>query len=172
MRLYRSQVPRIAEDIINTFSLEGDIVVENAFKEEAERDLRAIMEEYLRQESRVVQETRALMERRQITYDQFGKIKSGVADEKGHKTGDDGIRYIANQILEMFMYSNNVEEVFGDDRNMRKTLMRIFRKHLVEEADLDREVRGRLKNLRPGSEKWDIEYRRVMDEVRRKRGLV
>ncbi len=172
MRMYRSQVPRIAEDIINTFVLDGDIVVEQASKEEAERDLRAIMEEYLRQESKVVQETRRLMEQRQITYDKFGKVKAGVADEVGHKTGDDGIRYIANQILEMFMYSNNVEEVFGEDRLMRKTLMRIFRKHLVEEADLDREVRGRLKNLRPGSEKWDIEYRRVMDEVRRKRGLV
>ncbi|MCO4771150.1 MAG: DUF507 family protein [Deltaproteobacteria bacterium] len=169
--MYRSQVPRIAEDIINTFSLDGDIVVEAPYKEEAERDVRAIMEEYLRTESKVVQETRELMERRQITYDQFGKVKSGIADNWSHKTGDDGIRYIVSQILEMFMISNNVEEVFGDDRNMRKTLMRIYRKHLVEEADLDREVRSRLKNLRPGSEKWDIEYKRVMDDVRRKRGL-
>lgn len=172
MRLYRSQVPRIAEDIIATFSLDGDIVVESVYREEAERDIRAIMEEYLRQESKVVQETREMMERRQITYDKFGKVKNAVADERGHKTGDDGIRYIANQILEMFMYSNHVEEVFGEDRLMRKTLMRIFRKHLIEEADLDREVRGKLKNLRPGSEKWDIEYKRVMDDVRRKRGLI
>jgi hypothetical protein len=172
MRLYRSQVPRIAEDIIDTFILEGDIVVDPSSREEAQRDLRAIMEEYLRQESKVVHETRELMEARQITYDQFGKVKSAIADEKSHKTGDDGIRYIITQMLEMFMISNHVDEVFGDDRNMRKTLMRIFRKHLVEEAELDREVRGRLKNLRPGSEKWDIEYKRVMDDVRRKRGLV
>ena len=172
MRLYRSQVPRIAEDIIGTFALDGDIVVEAPFREEAEADIRAIMEEYLRQETKVVQETRESMERGQITYDQFGKVKSAVADERGHKTGDDGIRYIASQILEMFMYSNHVEEVFGEDRLMRKTLMRIFRKHLVEEADLDREVRAKLKNMRPGSEKWDIEYKRVMDEVRRKKGLV
>ncbi|HCP46518.1 MAG TPA: DUF507 domain-containing protein, partial [Deltaproteobacteria bacterium] len=54
----------------------------------------------------------------------------------------------------------------------RKTLMRIFRRHLIEEADLDREVRGRLKNIRPGSDKWDIEYRRVLDDIRRKRGLI
>jgi len=51
-------------------------------------------------------------------------------------------------------------------------MMRLFRKHLVEEADLDREVRARLKNMRPGSDRWDIEYRRVLDDVRRKRGLV
>ena len=64
------------------------------------------------------------------------------------------------------------DEVFGEDRTMRKTMMRLLRKHLVEEADLDREVRSRLKNMRPGTDKWDIEYRRVMDDVRRKRGLV
>jgi hypothetical protein len=50
--------------------------------------------------------------------------------------------------------------------------MKVFHKHLIEEADLDKETRGRLKNIRPGSPQWDIEYKRVMTEVRRKRGLV
>jgi hypothetical protein len=171
MRLYRSQVPRIAEDIIESLVLDGAIVVDAEHREEAERDLRAILDEYLRQESRVVQETREVMERGQITYDQFGKVKSGVAEEKGHKTGEEGFKYIATQIIENFLISSNIEEVFGEDKNMRRTIQRIFKKHLVEEADLDREVRGKLKNLKPGSEKWDIEYRRVLDDVRRKRGL-
>jgi uncharacterized protein len=171
MRLYRSQIPRIAEDIIEAFSLDGDIVVEPANRKEAEDDLRAIMEEYLRQESRIVQMTREHMEQHNITYDKFGKVKSEFADERGHPTGDDGIRWICSQMLEGFMISNHVDEVFGEDRTMKKTLMRIFRKHLIEEADLDREVRARLKNLRPGTDKWEIEYRRVLDEVRRKRGL-
>jgi YD repeat-containing protein len=172
MRLYRSQIPRLAEEVIGTLALDGDIVVEMAERPEAEQDIRAIMDEYLRQEHRVVQETREIMEQRQITYDQFGRIKGQVADSKGHPTGDDGIRWIVGQILENFMISKYVEEVFGEDRTMRKTMMRLFRKHLVEEADLDREVRGRLKNMRPGSDRWDIEYRRVLDDVRRKRGLV
>ncbi len=172
MRLYRSQIPRLAEDIIGTLTLEGDIVVEVPARPEAEQDIRAIMEEYLRQEHRVVQETREIMEQRQITYDQFGRIKGQVAETRGHPTGDDGIRWIVGQILENFMMSNYVDEVFGEDRTMRKTMMRLLRKHLVEEADLDREVRSRIKNMRPGTDKWDIEYRRVMDDVRRKRGLV
>jgi len=172
MRLYRSQIPRLAEEIIETLALDGDIVVDMPERPESEQDIRAIMEEYLRQEHRVVQETREIMEQRQITYDQFGRIKGQVAESKGHPTGDDGIRWIVGQILENFMISKYVEEVFGEDRIMRKTMMRLFRKHLVEEAELDREVRGRLKNMRPGSDKWDIEYRRVLDDVRRKRGLV
>jgi hypothetical protein len=172
MRLYRSQVPRIAEDIVDTLQLEGDIVVEAPNREDAIQDLRAILDEYLRQESRVVQATREFMENNNITYDQFGKVKSRIAEERMHPTGDDGIKYIAGQILENFMISKYVDEVFGEDRGMRKIIMRIFRQHLVEEAELDREVRGRLKNLRPGTEKWEIEYKRQMDEVRRRKGLV
>ncbi len=172
MRLYRSQVPRIAEDIIDTLALEGDIVVEQSDRDDAIQDIRAIMEEYLRQEGKVVQRTREFMERNNVTYDQFGKIKSRVSDDLNHPTGDDGIRWIAGQILENFMISRYIAEVFGEDRLMRKTLMKLFRKHLIDEADLDREVRARLKNLRPGTEKWEIEYRRVLEEVRRKRNLV
>ena len=171
MRLYRSQIPRIAEDIIGKLQLDGDIVVESEDRAEAEQDIRAIMEEYLRQEHRVVQETREHMEAHQITYDQFGKIKSRFAERRSHPTGDDGIRWIVGQVLENFMMSRFIAEVFGDDRVMRKTMMALFRRHLIDEADLDREVRGRLKNLRPGTEKWEIEYRRMMEEVRRKRGL-
>ncbi len=172
MRLYRSQVPRLAEDIIDTLALEGDIVVSADDKEDAQKDVAAIMEEYLRQESRVVQRTREVMERGQITYDQFGRVKGSIADETKHPTGDDGIRWIAGQIIENFMISRFVDEVFGNDRDMKRTVMRLFRKHLIEEADLDKEVRGRIKNVRPGSPQWDIEYKRVMSEVRRKRGLV
>lgn len=171
MRLYRSQIPRIAEDIIGKLQLDGDIVVEDADRSEAEQDIRAIMEEYLRQEHRIVQETREHMEAHQITYDQFGKIKSRFAERRSHPTGDDGIRWIVGQVLENFMMSRFIAEVFGEDRIMRKTMMALFRRHLIDEADLDREVRGRLKNLRPGTEKWEIEYRRMMEEVRRKRGL-
>ena len=171
MRLYRSQIPRIAEDIIGKLQLDGDIVVESEERAEAEQDIRAIMDEYLRQEHRVVQETREHMEAQQITYDQFGKIKARFAERRSHPTGDDGIRWIVGQVLENFMMSRYIAEVFGEDRTMRKTMMALFRRHLIDEADLDREVRGRLKNLRPGTEKWEIEYRRMMEEVRRKRGL-
>jgi len=171
MRLYRSQIPRIAEDIIANLALDGDIVVDSDDRPDAEQDVRAIMDEYLRQESRVVQETREHMEELKITYDQFGKVKSRFADRRSHPTGDDGIRWIVGQVLENFMMSRYIAEVFGDDRTMRKAIMEIFRKHLIDEADLDREVRARMKNMRSGTDKWEIEYRRIMDEVRGKRGL-
>ncbi len=80
MRLYRSQIPRLAEDIIATLCLEGDLVVELENRADAEADLKAIMEEYLRQESRIVQQTREHMEAHNITYDQFGRIQGRLPD--------------------------------------------------------------------------------------------
>lgn len=61
MRLYRSQIPRLAEDIIGSLALGGEIVVDLPARPEAEQDIRAIMEEYLRQEHRVVHDTREII---------------------------------------------------------------------------------------------------------------
>ncbi len=171
MRLYRTQIPRLAEEILHTLVEEGDLLVEKTAFSEAEADIRAVMEEYLRTENRLVQEVRDHMEKRQITYDQFGKLKSELFEERGHPSGDEGVRYMVNQILESFMLSSHVDEVFSDDGTMRKKIMITFRKHLIDEASLDKEVRGRLKHLREGTPGWDIEYRRVLEEVRRKKGL-
>ena len=171
MRLYKSQIPRLAEEILRTLVDEGDIAVDRSVFPEAEVDIRAVMEEYVRTENRIVQEVRDYMEKRQITYDQFGKLKAEMFEERGHPTGDEGVRYMVSQILEMFMVSRHVDEVFSDDASMRRKIMGIFRKQLVAEADLDKEVRGRMKHLKEGTPGWDIEYRRVLDEVRRKRGL-
>ncbi|MCK6529825.1 DUF507 family protein [Myxococcota bacterium] len=171
MRLYRSQIPRLAEDILRTLVDDGDIQVEREAFPEAEADIRAVMDEYLRTESRIVQEVREYMEKRQITYDQFAKLRTEAMEEKAHPQGDEGIRFIVNQILESFMISRHVDEVFSDDAGMRRKVMGIFKRHLVDDAELDREARGRLKHLREGTPAWDIEYRRVLEEVRRKRGL-
>ena len=171
MRIYRSQVPRLAEAIIQTLVREDDIEVDERNVPEAILDVRSIMEEYLRRESRVVQETRDLMHERQITYDQFGKVKSQLAESRGHLTGDDGIRWIIGQILEAFMISHHVEEVFSEDYAMRKKMMALFRKHLIEEADLDKEARQRIKNVREGTAEWEMEYKKALEEIKRKKGL-
>ena len=171
MRLFRSQIPRLADDIVGTLVRESDIEVAPANMAEASKDLQAIMDEYLRQESKLVQEVRDVMHARQITYDQFGKIKSQLADERAHPTGDDGIRWIINQILEGFMISNHVDEVFSEDFLMRRKMMQIFRRHLVDEADLDKEARSKIKNVRMGTPEWDFEYRKAIDELKRKKGL-
>jgi hypothetical protein len=39
------------------------------------------------------------------------------------------------------------------------------------EGELDSEVRGRIKNLEEGTAAFDIEYAKVMEQMRRKKGL-
>jgi hypothetical protein len=39
------------------------------------------------------------------------------------------------------------------------------------ENDLDREVRSKIKNLQEGTSDFEIEYARVMDQIKQKRKL-
>jgi hypothetical protein len=156
---------------MQTLVREEDIEISPDRLAEAIQDVRAIMEEYLRQESKIVQEVRDVMHERQITYDKFGKVKSQLCEERGHPSGDDGIRWMVGQMLEAFMITANVEEVYSEDFVMRRKVMAVFRRHLIDEAELDREARQRIKNVREGTAEWEMEYRKVLDEIKRKRGL-
>ena len=54
---------------------------------------------------------------------------------------------------------------------LRKKIKEIVRKHMAVEEELDTEVRARLKNLQEGTDAWDVEYQRVMDQVKNKHGI-
>jgi hypothetical protein len=41
-----------------------------------------------------------------------------------------------------------------------------MKKYLGVDEELDREVRGRLKNLREGTSEWEVEYNRLIDQMR------
>jgi hypothetical protein len=40
------------------------------------------------------------------------------------------------------------------------------------EEDIDREARGRLKHLQEGTGAFEIEYQKVLEQIRRARGLI
>jgi len=79
--------------------------------------------------------------------------------------------YLLEQLLTMLMHSQNIEEVFADDVTLRKKITKIMRKHLDVEGELDAEVRSKIKNLQEGTASFEIEYQRVMDELKRKKRL-
>ena len=83
---------------------------------------------------------------------------------------DDGIDWIIDQLIEGFLVSANVEEVFADDPTLRRRIYDVMRKHLEDDNSVDLEVRGRLKHLQEGTPAWEIEYQKVLHEVRKKRG--
>jgi hypothetical protein len=169
VKLYTGKIATIAEEMIRTLSTDGDIEVGEAH--EAQLDIEAILKEYVRLDRELTDKAKDLMEQRNLPYGQFGKLKRAMADEKQFALGEEATAWIANQILESFMASAHVEEVFADDVVLRKKVRDILRKHMMVDEELDQEVRNRIKNLEEGTQAWELEYKRAMDQIKRKHGL-
>jgi uncharacterized protein len=169
MRLYAAKVPVIAGELIRSLVDTGDIEVSN--KPEVELDVGAVLKEYIRVDRELTDRAKDVMEQRKLAYGQFGKIKRALAEEKEFGLGDEGLSWICNQLLETFMHSANVDEVYADDATLRRHIKDVLKKHMAVDAELDAEVRQRIKNLEEGTATWELEYNRVMDQIKQKHGL-
>ncbi len=169
MKLYTGKIPTIAEEVIRSFVDAGDIEVSDAH--EAQLDVEAVLKEYIRMDRECTDKAKDILEQRKLPYGQFGKIKRAVAEERGFALGEEALGWITNQTLETFMQSKYVDEVFADDVSLRKKLKEILKKHMMVDEELDEEVRRRIKNLEEGTQSWEIEYARVMEQIKRKHGL-
>jgi uncharacterized protein len=169
MKLYRGKIKPLASDIVEKLITDGDIEVIERFSLEVKLDLEAIMQNYLRLDAEVVARARNLMGDDDGMG--FSKLRKMVAEDMDFLTGDDGIDWIINQMLDSFMINSNVEEVFSPDNVMRKKMIDLFRKHLDVEEQIETEVRERIKHVKEGTRAWDMEYRKVRREIEKKRGL-
>lgn len=169
MRLYNGKIPTIVEEILHTLTADGDI--ELGSKEEVQLDLEAILKEFVRRERSIVDEAKNRMEREGLGYSVLGKMKSKVAREQSFPPSDEVLPYLLDQLLTMLFHSNHVEEIFSEDVALRKKMTPVLRRHMEVESELDVEVRGKIKNLSEGTASFEIEYARVMDAMKRKKGL-
>ena len=166
MRLYVAKVPVIAGELVRSLIEAGDIEVNNAA--EGELDVAAVLKEYVRVDRELTDKAKDLMEQRKLGYDQFGKLKRALAEEKDFGLGDEAITWICTQLLETFMHSANVDEVYADDATLRRRIKDVLKKHMAVDEELDAEVRQRIRNLEEGTATWDLEYSRVMDQIKQK----
>lgn len=169
MKLYRAKIETVARELIERLVTDGDIEVTN--RPEAEVDIQSVLKEYLRLEREITEEAKDALAARQLSYGQFGKIKRLLAEQKGVGLGEESIGWMCNQIVETFMQSAFVEEVFATDSDLRRKMREILRKHMMVDEELDAEVRQRIRNLEEGTNTWDVEYGKVMEQIRRKRGI-
>ncbi|HXX30773.1 MAG TPA: DUF507 family protein, partial [Myxococcaceae bacterium] len=138
----------------------------------AEMDLSAIMREYLTNEERVNKATREALERRGYDDSKFNQVKREMADVRGFKMGDEGVEFIINQMIEFLLISRNVEEVFAQDTTLRTKIFGVMKRHLDVDEEIDREARARLKHLQEGTSAFEIEYDKMVEQIRRARGLI
>jgi len=169
MRLYSGKVPAIASEVVRVLLTSNDI--ESEKPTEVEADVASVLKQYLSDEREINERAKDILERTGKPQSDLQRVRALVADEKGIKVGDESLDYLLDQVVEMLMHSTNVEEVYVEDVALRRKMAPIFKKHMAVDAALDAEVRGQLRHLREGSREWEIEYVRVLEQARRRKGL-
>lgn len=171
MALYRKIIPKIARDVIRTLCSESAIEVEESRMSEAELDLAAVVVGHLDAEEEISREAAETLTRLGLPKDRFSQMKQRFAERRGIKIGDDGLDYLLSQLVEALFASKNIEEIFADDAELRKIIKECLTKALQVSDDVETEARSRLKNVREGTPEWDIEYPRMIAQVKRQKGL-
>lgn len=172
MKIFRGKIRPISEEIVQTLVAEGDIEVVPEQTEEVILDVEAIIKEYIRLDEDLNRAAREILQQRGLSYTEFGKVKRELAEEKKFEVGDRAMFWIGTQILECFMVNDRVGEIYSEDWVMRKKINKVFNKQLGLEEQIDKEVRARIKNIQEGTPEWEIEYKKLKDQIAKKRGLL
>ena len=169
MRLHAPRVPQIAQEMVTALVKGKDIETESP--KEVQADIEAVLSQYVRDEQAVQEKAKDMIAARGLSQNEYPRVRKMVADEKRIKLGDEAIDYLLDQLVEMLMHSANVEEVFSEDYELRRKMRDPLRKQLADEQALEAEIRGHLRHVQEGTGLWEIEYRRMMDDIKRRKGL-
>lgn len=169
MRLFRGKIPVISAETARTLVEKGDIDSDNV--PEVEKDIEAVLKEYLRAERDIIERAKDLLEIRKLPFSQFSRVRKLVADQRGFGVGEDALDYIMQQLINIFMHSIHVDEVYAEDHELRVTMRPILKRHMSVDEEVEEEVRNQIKNLQEGTASWEVEYQRVKEQILRKKRL-
>jgi hypothetical protein len=169
MRLYSGKIQAIATEVVRALLASKDIEAESP--REVEADVTSVLQQYLTDEREVNERAKDILERTGKPQSEYTRVRALAADEKGIKVGDEALDYLLDQVVEMLMHSNNVDEVYVEDVELRRKMAPVFKKHMAVDSALDAEVRAQLRHVREGSRDWEVEYARVLEQVKRRKGL-
>jgi hypothetical protein len=169
MRLHAPKIPQLSRDILDALITNRDI--ETASPEEVRLDIEAVLNQYLNDENQVTERAKEILAARSLPANELGRIRRLVADERKIQIGDETIDYLLDQLVEVLMHSNSVDEVWSEDFELRRHMRDPLRKHATIDDQIQAEVRGRLKHVQEGTALWEVEYRRMMDDMKRRKGL-
>ncbi len=169
MRIPKSRVPQIASEMLRRLVEHQDIETENPV--EVEQDLQAVLNQYIREEQEVTDKAKDLIARRGLPASQLGQVKRQLAEQRKLKLGDEGMDYVIDQLIEFLMHSHNVDEIYAPDHRLRRLLREPLRSLESVEGSVDAQVRDQLKHVQEGTALWEVEYQRILEDVRRRKGL-
>lgn len=166
MKIYRRVIPKIAKDIVRTLLANKAIEVEDGHRDEAELDVAAVLVNYLNEVDAITHDAQETLQRHNLSQDMLGRIKKQLADQRKIIVGKDAGEFIIDQIINGLFESRYIEEVFAEDNEIRRMVAESITKYFGVDEELDREVRGRLRNLREGTAEWEVEYGRLIEQMR------
>jgi hypothetical protein len=170
MRLFSSHVSAISSECVRALLASNDIEAESP--KEVEADVTSVLNSYLQTEREVNDRTKELLERTGRGTTEYSRVRVQIAESKGIKVGDEALDYLLDQVVEMLNHSHNVDEIYVEDIALRRKMAPIFKKHMNVDSGLDAEVRTQLRHVEEGTTKWEIEYARILEATKRKKGLV
>ena len=171
-RLYEGLVERIAQQVVRTLNTQGKIEIEPSNIQEAQVDLIAIMDDYLMRDRRLRDAVRERMSMLSLPFSERGSIRYQIAREWNHPLGRSVPNFLANQFIYAFFNSGHVEEVYADDYTLRRTIEEILDGFKVDEDQIREEAEKLIKNMDRSQLQYEIELRKKMNEVRRRKGLI
>ena len=169
MRLYSGKVASIAAEVVRALVAGNDIEAESP--KEVEADIVSVLNNYLSMEREVNERAKDVLERTGRPQSEFNRVRQLAADEKGIKLGDETLDYLLDQVVEIFHHSHNVDEIFAEDVELRRKMAPVFKKNMAVDDALDGEVRAQLRHVKEGTRDWDIEYQKVLERLKRMKGL-
>lgn len=169
MRLFPGRIPVIAEELVETLVRDKDI--ETHVEPEVRLDIESVLKEYVRQDRQVLDDAKSRMEIRGLPYGMLGRTKAQLTRERQLPAPDEVLPYLIEQLLAVLFHSQNVDEVFAEDTVLRKKMTTILKRHMEVEGELDEEVRSKIKNLEEGTAAFEIEYAKVLEQIKRKKRL-
>lgn len=170
MRLFSGKIAPLSEEIVKALVENQDIECES--RKEVTRDVESVFTNYLQLEKEATERAKDILTSRSLPQSEFSRVKKLAAEQKGIKIGDDLMDFLLDQLIEMLMHSGNVDEVFVEDHALRRRMRPVLKKYLDIDEELENEVRSQLKHVQEGSRTWEIEYRRLMGDIQRRKGLV
>jgi hypothetical protein len=147
----------------------GDI--ETEAPREVQLDLESVMNQYVQDEHDINEKARDMIAARGVPNRELSRIKRELAKQKQIEIGEDAIDYLLTQLLEMLMHSQNVDEVYAEDFELRRKLRDPLRREFNRGDEVEAEVRNQLKHVEEGSSLWEVEYQRIREDVKRRKGL-
>jgi uncharacterized protein len=169
MWLHRAKIPQVAAEMVRALTDGGDIECESP--REVQADVEAVLSQYVSDDQEIADRAKDLVAARGLPQSEFSRMKKLVAEQKHVRIGEEAIDYLLDQLVEMLMHSHNVDEVFAQDHVLRLRMREPLRKQFAAEEQIEQEVRGRLKHVQEGTQLWEVEYRRMMDDIKRRKGL-